>query len=341
MGLLRRHHQAARGLRGEDRPAGRLRLRPKEPGEKNFLNDPGTWDLLDQVKALADRHGVSLLPEIHSRYEERIHETIAEKGFMTYDFFLPGLLIDALDRRDATVLRQWIGDIIAKGIVTVNMLGCHDGIPLLDLKGLLTDDQIDAVIERVKGRGGYVKDLHGEKKMYYQVNATYHSALGADDARLLFARAVQMFMPGKPQVWYLDLFAGENNLAAVEKAGSGGHKEINRTNLSLDDIREGLAKPVVKDQLELLRFRKTSPAFGFDAVCTVGTPRPTSSRSRGPARATPPPWRPIWRRRPSRSPSTTPTARPGSTTPSRSERHDPSSARTAFSRPVWRAWGVR
>ncbi|WP_300082996.1 sucrose phosphorylase [Propioniciclava sp.] len=243
---------------------------PKEPGEKNFLNDPGTWDLLDQVKGLADRHGVSLLPEIHSRYEERIHETIAEKGFMTYDFFLPGLLIDALDRGDATVLRQWIGDIIAKGIVTVNMLGCHDGIPLLDLKGLLTDDQIDAVIERVKGRGGYVKDLHGEKKMYYQVNATYHSALGAVDERLLFARAVQMFMPGKPQVWYLDLFAGENNLAAVEKAGSGGHKEINRTNLSLDDIREGLTKPVVKDQLELLRFRKTSPAFGFDAVCTVG-----------------------------------------------------------------------
>ena len=24
---------------------------PKEPGEKNFLNDPGTWDLLDRVKA--------------------------------------------------------------------------------------------------------------------------------------------------------------------------------------------------------------------------------------------------------------------------------------------------
>lgn len=242
---------------------------PKEPGEKNFLNDPGTWDLLDQVKELADRHGVSLLPEIHSRYEEGIHEVIAEKGFMTYDFFLPGLLIDALDRRDSTVLRRWIGDIVAKGIRTVNMLGCHDGIPLLDLKGLLTDEQIDAVIERVKGRGGFVKDLHGEKKMYYQVNATYHSALGADDARLLFARAVQMFMPGKPQVWYLDLFAGENNLAAVEKAGSGGHKEINRTNLSAADVAEGLAKPVVRDQLELLRFRKTSPAFGFDAVCAV------------------------------------------------------------------------
>ena len=243
---------------------------PKEPGEKNFLNDPGTWDLLDRVKTLADAHGVALLPEIHSRYEERIHEVIAAKGFMTYDFFLPGLLIHAFEQADATKLKAWIGDLLGQGIKTVNMLGCHDGIPLLDLKGLLTDDEIDHVIATVKGRGGHVKDLHGEKKMYYQVNATYYSALGESDAALLLARAIQLFMPGKPQVWYLDLFAGKNNLAAVEKAGSGGHKEINRTNLTADDVASGLLQPVVQRQLDLLRWRNACPAFGFDAACTVG-----------------------------------------------------------------------
>lgn len=243
---------------------------PKEPGEKNFLNDPGTWDLLDRVKTLADAHGVALLPEIHSRYEERIHEVIAAKGFMTYDFFLPGLLIHAFEQADATKLKAWIGDLLGQGIKTVNMLGCHDGIPLLDLKGLLTDDEIDHVIATVKGRGGHVKDLHGEKKMYYQVNATYFSALGESDAALLLARAIQLFMPGKPQVWYLDLFAGKNNLAAVEKAGSGGHKEINRTNLTADDVASGLLQPVVQRQLDLLRWRNACPAFGFDAACTVG-----------------------------------------------------------------------
>ena len=242
---------------------------PKEPGLKNFLNDPGTWDLLDQVKRLADHRGLKLLPEIHSRYEEKIHETIADKGFMTYDFFLPGLLIDAFERKDASTLVRWIGDILSKGIRTVNMLGCHDGIPLLDLKGLLDDDQIDALIQTVKGRGGYVKDLHGQKQMYYQVNATYYSALGESDAALLLARAIQLFMPGKPQVWYLDLFAGPNDHAAVERAGSGGHKEINRTNLSREAVLEGLTKPVVQHQLELLRFRNTCPAFGFDAECEV------------------------------------------------------------------------
>jgi hypothetical protein len=243
---------------------------PKEPGAKNFLNDPGTWELLDRVKDLADRRGLKLLPEIHSTYEEGIHETIAAKGFLTYDFFLPGLLIDALERKDATTLRRWVGDLLDKGIRTVNMLGCHDGIPLLDLRGLLSDDEIDDLIETVKGRGGYVKDLHGQKKMYYQVNATYYSALGEDDQKLLLARAIQLFVPGKPQVWYLDLFAGKNDHAAVERAGSGGHKEINRTNLTTADVEEGLRRPVVQQQLDLLRFRNTCPAFGFDATCAVG-----------------------------------------------------------------------
>jgi hypothetical protein len=40
---------------------------PKEPGAKNFLNDPGTWDLLARVKELADDRGLKLLPEIHAR----------------------------------------------------------------------------------------------------------------------------------------------------------------------------------------------------------------------------------------------------------------------------------
>lgn len=242
---------------------------PKEPGARNFLNDPGTWELLARVKELADARGLRLLPEIHSTYAEKIHETIASQGFMTYDFFLPGLVIDAFERHDATVLKRWIGEVLEKGIRTVTMLGCHDGIPLLDLKGLLDDERIEGLIETVKGRGGYVKDLHGAKNVYYQVNATFFSALGESEARLLLARAIHLFMPGKPQVWYLDLFAGTNDHDAVAKAGPGGHKEINRTNLSAADVEAGLLRPVVQRQLELLRFRATFPAFGFDATCEV------------------------------------------------------------------------
>ena len=185
---------------------------------------------------------------------------------MVYDFFLPGLLIDAFRRGSGEVLARWGREIVRDGIRTVNMLGCHDGIPLLDLKGLLPEEDIRAVIDTVVGRGGYVKDLHGAKNMYYQVNATYFSALGEDERRMLLARALQLFMPGRPQVWYLDLFAGVNDYEAVRRAGAGGHKEINRSSLPLDACLAKLETPVVRDQLTLLRVRNTDPVFTEDAA---------------------------------------------------------------------------
>ncbi len=244
---------------------------PKEPGKKNFLNEPDTWDVLEKVKKLADEFGVSLLPEIHASYSEKIYETVANKGYMTYDFFLPGLLIYAIENKNGQVLMNWAKEIQEKKIRVVNMLGCHDGIPLLDLKGILAEEDIQKMIDTIVGRGGYVKDLHGQKNMYYQVNATYYSALGDDDKKMLFARAIQMFMPGKPQVWYLDLFAGKNDHEAVKRAGAGGHKEINRTNLSKEQITEALKKDVVKEQLRLLKFRNTDPAFGFGSELNISS----------------------------------------------------------------------
>lgn len=242
---------------------------PKEVGAKNFLNDPGTWKLLDRVAEIAQPLGITLLPEIHASYGEKIYELLASKGYMVYDFFLPGLVIDAMERRSGAFLKRWADEIVEKKIRTVNMLGCHDGIPLLDLKGLLDEDSIGSLIDTVVARGGYVKNLHGQKNVYYQVNATYYSALGEDDRRMLLARAVQLFMPGKPQVWYLDLFAGRNDYEAMRRAGAGGHKEINRTNLSKADIQSAMERDVVRRQLELLRMRSTCDVFCPEAAVTA------------------------------------------------------------------------
>lgn len=243
---------------------------PKEPGEKNFLNEPGTWELLEKVRELAERYHLELLPEIHASYGEGIYEKVARKGYMTYDFFLPGLILHALEKRDGSMLVRWARELKEKNIRAVNMLGCHDGIPLLDLKGFLSEEDIEELIRTLVNRGGLVKNLHGQKNMYYQVNSTYYSALGEDDRKLLLARALQIFMPGKPQIWYLDLFAGKNDHAAVENAGAGGHKEINRTNLTEEEMERRLSQEVVQKQLALLRFRNTCPAFGFDADMEIG-----------------------------------------------------------------------
>ena len=85
--------------------------------------------------------------------------------------------------------------------------------------------------------------------------------MGEDEQKLILARVIQMFMPGIPQVWYLDIFAGKNNYEAADTGGSAGHKEINRTTLSMLDIEQGLKTEVVQKQLEIIRLRNTSNAF--------------------------------------------------------------------------------
>ena len=246
---------------------GQMDLNIKSPKVWDFYRN--TLEKIASYGASIVPLGLTLLPEIHAAYEEKIYETLSQKGYPTYDFFLPGLIIDAIEHKRGTYLAAWAKEIVEKKISTVNMLGCHDGIPLLDLKGLLPEEDIQALIDLIVSRGGMVKNLHGQKNLYYQVNATYYSALGESDDKMLLARAIQMFMPGKPQIWYLDLFAGKNDHEAVRRAGESGHKEINRTNLSKEDIAEGLKKPIVQKQLELIRMRNRLKAFDESAQIKV------------------------------------------------------------------------
>ncbi len=246
----------------------------KEIGKSNFFNVPGTWDYLNRIKSIADKKALQLLPEIHAEYGAGLHHKVSEKGYKIYDFFLPGLVIHTLEKKSNSALLKWAQEIVDNNYAVVNMLGCHDGIPVLDLKGkeingtynigLLTDEEIDDLMNLILDRGGRVKNLYdseGNKISYYQVNATYFSALGEDKQKLLLARAIQLFMPGIPQIWYLDLFAGKNNYKAADEAGNGGHKEINRTTLTLSDIENSIKTDIVKNQLELIRLRNNSKAF--------------------------------------------------------------------------------
>jgi sucrose phosphorylase len=246
----------------------------KQVGESNFFNIPGTWEYLERIKKIAQQNNLMLLPEIHAEYGLHLHDEVANEGYYIYDFFLPGLTIHTIESQTSSALIRWAKEIIAKGYKTVNMLGCHDGIPVLDLKGkevngvynkgLLEDAEIESIMNTIMERGGRVKNLYdpsGNKISYYQINATFFSALGENEQKLLLARAIQMFMPGIPQIWYLDIFSGKNNYEAADNGGSGGHKEINRTALSMNDIEEGLKTEIVKKQLEIIRLRNTSDAF--------------------------------------------------------------------------------
>ena len=75
---------------------------------------------------------------------------------------------------------------------------------------------------------------------------------------MLMARAIQLFMPGKPQIWYL-ILPGKMIMRQYGVQGAGGHKKINRTNLTKEYAEKHFLDKVVQQQFKLLRFRTEFP----------------------------------------------------------------------------------
>ena len=108
--------------------------------------------------------------------------------------------------------------------------------------------------ESLKATGASASNLD-----LYQVNCTFYDALGGSDGDYLLARALQFFAPGIPQVYYVGMLAGHNDVALLEKTGVG--RDINRHAFSEEEILGKMQLPVVKALCRLIRFRNSHPAF--------------------------------------------------------------------------------
>ena len=93
----------------------------------------------------------------------------------------------------------------------------------------------------------------------YQVNCTFYDALGRDDRDYLLARAIQFFLPGIPQVYYVGLLAGTNDMELLARTRVG--RDINRHYYTRGEIDEALAAARRARSLRLIRLRNTHPAF--------------------------------------------------------------------------------
>ena len=243
----------------------------KRPGTSCFMVEPEIWEFLGWVASVADGLGLVALPEIHDR--PATHAKLAAHGHWTYDFVLPGLLLHALATGTSERLAAHLAGSPANQFT---MLDCHDGIPVRpDLEGVLTPDEMRALADLVVDRGGNVNrilsDSHADDGVdVHQLNATYYSALGGDDERYLLARAIQLFARGVPQVYYVGLLAGENDLEAVARTGDG--RAVNRHDYGAAEIAAALERPIVRRTLDLLRLRRDHPAFAGSLDVTSDGP---------------------------------------------------------------------
>jgi sucrose phosphorylase len=238
----------------------------KELDTNCFFVEPEIWEMLEYAVEILKPYGVTVLPEIHEHYT--IQQKIAEKGYPVYDFALPMLVLHALYSGKAEKLLHWL-EICPRNQFTT--LDTHDGIGVVDVKDLLTQEEVDFAVEALYEKGANLKRIYSSEAYnnldIYQINCTYYSALGNNDAAYLLARAIQCFTPGIPQIYYVGLLAGENDLELLENSKEG--RNINRHYYSLDEINQEIERPVVKDLFRLLVFRNTAKAFDGDLEITM------------------------------------------------------------------------
>ena len=231
---------------------------------------PETFEFMDEVSNWVRERGMTSLAELHAHYE---HQLRASKHVdYVYDFALPPLVLHALGERTSSALKQWFS-ICPHNAITV--LDTHDGIGVMDVgsdpmdrsrPGLVSPGDIDRLVERIHEHSAGVSKRASRQDVgnldLYQVNCTYYDALARDDHDYLLARAIQFFAPGTPQVYYVGLLAGENDVDRLEGTAQG--REVNRAFFSAEQIERSLERPVVDRLLRLIRFRNTFQAFAGD-----------------------------------------------------------------------------
>jgi sucrose phosphorylase len=264
LGEILREFQAA-GIRAIRLDAAGYAI--KKAGTSCFMI-PETFDFIGELTAQAHALEIEVLVEIHAYYQDQI--SIARHVDWVYDFALPPLVLHALYTGNAERLKHWL-TISPRNCVTV--LDTHDGIGVIDvgpdrrgariLPGLLTAEEIDNLVETIHARSNdesrQATGAAANNLDLYQVNCTFYDALGKNDDEYLIARALQFFAPGIPQVYYVGLLAGTNDLDLLRRSSAG--RDINRHYYSRAEIDDQTARPVVKALFELMRFRNTHPAF--------------------------------------------------------------------------------
>jgi sucrose phosphorylase len=150
-------------------------------------------------------------------------------------------------------------------------LDTHDGIGIVDVKDLLPDEEVEKVKTQMYQEGANVKKIYSSEAYnnldVYQVNTTYYSALGNNDDAYLLARAIQFFAPGIPQVYYVGLLAGANDIKLMEETKNG--RDINRHYYSMEEVKEEQKRDVVAKLKELMVLRNTHPAFDLEGSIRV------------------------------------------------------------------------
>lgn len=202
---------------------------------------------------------------------------------MVYNFALPPLVLHTIHTGDVSRLANWARTLVhvSDTATYFNFLSSHDGVGLLGARGILTEDELQALVERTVAHGGYVSyRSNGDgTQSPYELNIAWYSALNREDAdepqalqvrRFLAARSIPLAMKGVPGIYFPTLFGARNDTEAVLRGAE--KRSINRRTydeaslLALLEDPDTSVSQVARGIRRLVRRRIQQPAFHPNAA---------------------------------------------------------------------------
>ncbi len=205
---------------------------------------------------------------------------------LVYNFALPPLTLHAFHTGNAQVLSNWAKTLTLPSNQTTffNFLASHDGIGLNPARGILSDEEIDSLVNKTLAHGGLISYKHNVDgtQSPYEMNINYFDALSNPNGnefialqvdRFLAAQAIMLSLVGVPGIYFHSLFGSRGWNEGVRQTGR--NRTINREKCQFDELQSQLAdenslrSKVFTRYSQLLKVRSTTPAFHPHGTQTV------------------------------------------------------------------------
>jgi glycosidase len=254
---------------------------------------PQTHRVVKLFRAILDAvaPGVILITETNVPHQENIRyfgdplidnqlgkvSPRGDEAQMVYQFPLAPLVLHTFHIGNARILTKWATKLKLPypSATFLNFIASHDGIGVRPAEGLLSPDQIQALVTTTKLHGGEVsyKTNSDGSKSVYELNITLYDALNNpnhpkqedDVSRFLASQFVMLSLAGVPGIYVHSLFGSRNCYQCLEETGRS--RSINRQRFFRSDLESRLADPgsiesqVFTGYLDLLLQRRRRRAF--------------------------------------------------------------------------------
>tara|TARA_R110001632_G_scaffold1368_3_gene5482 strand:+ start:35969 stop:37729 length:1761 start_codon:yes stop_codon:yes gene_type:complete len=256
----------------------------KVPGT-SCINLPQTHEIIRLLRLMIEHYAPEsvIITETNIPNQENLtYFGNANEAHLIYNFSLPPLLINSLVTGNCSHLKQWLMSMAPaqQGTTYLNFVASHDGIGLRPTEGLLSEWELETLINTMKRFGGKISSRttpQGEAKPY-EINISLWNALsgsaqqGPDQwqfARFLCAVGVMMALEGVPAFYIHSLFGTENDLDRVNNTGH--YRSINRHIWDMEELEHVLNTPthhqkVFQSVTKLTQIRRAQPAFHPNAT---------------------------------------------------------------------------